>query len=368
MIIYFVAFFITLFMCYMANKATDLKQKKIFMFVSVLPFLIVSSIRYNVGIDTWLNYTPTFESVALYGERFEVIPFLREKYEIGFSLIVMILARICSNPVILFVFCSTIIMAFTFGAIYKQSSITWLSIVLFFLSGAFLLSMNGMRNYMALAIAIYALKYIYEKKPVKFIVMILIAALIHKSMLIILIFYPLYNVKVNRKCIGIILAISLVLTFFIDQIVKMLVSFTAYNNYFITDKQLVDPLYTMLIVNVIIGAFFLFNYKKNKDDSKYNFYLKLQVMSIIICMFSFKLTLAYRIEQIIDFFQIITIPYNIYLLKNDPESSKKIIIYIITAIILIYSIYFTKVFIFSDDNQVRNYTTIFNKDKSLKRR
>ena len=125
----------------------------------------------------------------------------------------------------------------------------------------------------------------------------------------------------------------------------------------------VDPLYSMLIINTVLFLVFLFNYKNySKTDLKYNFYLKLQLISVIICIFSFNLSQAYRLEQIFDFFQIITIPYNVFLLKNNPAVTKKIFITIISIILVMYSVYFVKAFVLSDANQVRDYTTIFNKE------
>ena len=182
MIVYFVSFIFTLFFCCLSIKEKQNNRKKIiFIVLSCLPFWVVSSIRKNVGIDTWLNYAPTFEKVANYGHTFNVLPFLMQKYEIGFSIIMLILSKICKSSIILFTFGSAIIVFFTFGAIYTESKMPWLSICIFFLSGAFLLSMNGMRIYMAMAISIYAIKYIYDKKLIKFMILMALAASLHKS-------------------------------------------------------------------------------------------------------------------------------------------------------------------------------------------
>ncbi len=80
MVIYLVAFFLTLLFYYLSVKFKN--QKNLFLVLSVLPFFIIPSIRYNVGIDTWLNYGPTFENVAIYGDRFNEFEFLTQKYEI----------------------------------------------------------------------------------------------------------------------------------------------------------------------------------------------------------------------------------------------------------------------------------------------
>ncbi len=362
MIVYFISFIITLIFCFFATHLKNKIQRKFFMLLSIFPFFLVAALRYNVGIDTWLNYGPTFDKVAQYGDRFDVIPFLMQKYEIGFSIIVFLLARVCKSSTILFTFGSAIVTFFTFFAIYRQSKIPWLSITIFFLSGAFLLSMNGMRNYMAIAIVIYSLKYIYDKKFLKFLLCILLAASIHKSILILILLYPLYNLKIDIKFIIIGFIISIITMFFINGILSFILSKTSYINYFNTDKIFVDPLYSMLVINIMIFILFLFNYNNYKNNKEYNFYLKLQMFSVIICIFSFKLSLSYRLEQIIDFFQIITIPNNIFFLKQNKNFKKSIVLSAILTVITIFSVYFTKVFIFSDDNQLKNYSTIFNKE------
>lgn len=202
-----------------------------------------------------------------------------------------------------------------------------------------------------------------RKKPIKFLITVLIATSIHKSSLIFLLFYPLYYLKLDIRKILIILVGAIGVSFFISDILGFLLSWTSYNNYFVSDKMVVDPLYSMLIINTVLFLVFLFNYKNySKTDLKYNFYLKLQLISVIICIFSFNLSQAYRLEQIFDFFQIITIPYNVFLLKNNPAVTKKIFITIISIILVMYSVYFVKAFVLSDANQVRDYTTIFNKE------
>ena len=173
----------------------------------------------------------------------------------------------------------------------------------------------------------------------------------------------MYYLKLDIRKILIILVGAIGVSFFISDILGFLLSWTSYNNYFVSDKMVVDPLYSMLIINTVLFLVFLFNYKNySKTDLKYNFYLKLQLISVIICIFSFNLSQAYRLEQIFDFFQIITIPYNVFLLKNNPAVTKKIFITIISIILVMYSVYFVKAFVLSDANQVRDYTTIFNKE------
>ena len=172
----------------------------------------------------------------------------------------------------------------------------------------------------------------------------------------------MYNLKINLKQILIILSTTIALTFCINDILFFLLQKTSYANYFVTDKVFVDPLYTMLIINIFLLGIFLLNYKDCKGDKKYNLYLKLQVLSVIVCIFSFKLSSAYRLEQIVDYWQIITVPYNMFLLLKNQQIKKNITISIIMLVLMTYSAYFVKVFMLSDDNQVREYKSIFYKE------
>ena len=82
MIVYFLAFAITLLFYYLSVRFE--KKRNIFLILSILPFFIIPAIRYNVGIDTSLNYGPIFKNVAIYGDQFNEFEFLLQKYEIRF--------------------------------------------------------------------------------------------------------------------------------------------------------------------------------------------------------------------------------------------------------------------------------------------
>lgn len=361
MLIYFLGFLLSIIFTLLSIKTKNVKLQKILRIVAILPFLLISAFRYNVGIDTWKNYGPAFDSIANYGEHFDTWEFLLIKYEVGFSLLMLLLANICKHSVILFTVCSIVTIGFTYISIYQQSKNTLFSIFLFFFSGAFLLSMNGMRNYMSLAIVLYAIKYIKDNKFWKYLFWIFLASLIHKTALLFLILYPLYKFKLSLKQIVILLVTSILSLPFIDKVIAFLLSRTSYIDYFIGDTGSVDPLYSMLLINSILLLLFLLNYKKCKEDKLYNLFLKMQVISVIVCLFSFKIPQTYRIEQIIDFIQILSIPYNFHCLKEKTKLNKQYYTLFLIGIIIIYCGYFTRSFIFTDSNQVRNYVSIFNK-------
>ena len=361
MLVYFIALAISLLFCVLHTHATKKFPKILFAILSCLPFFLVTAFRGNsVGIDTWANYSPTYNSVAVYGENFDVYSWLRLKYEPGFSLIVMLLASFFKNPTTLFALGSGIITFFTFGAIYKQSKKPLFSILIFFLGGAFLLSMNGMRSYMALAIVLYAVQFIEQRKLLPFIFFIALASLIHTSALPFIILYPVWNLLVKPRHLLFIILLSVPFLLIIYNLFAEILQWTVYSNYFQGTSR-IDPTISMLIINIIILIFFILNYNNHKADKLYNLFLKLQVISVVICISSFRLPIAFRAEQTIDFFQILSIPYNLYLLqKNPPHNARPGLYYIILATtFVLLGAYFTNTFVLNDDNQVRDYVTVF---------
>ena len=361
MVIYIISLLISLIFCVLSTKTQKKHLKVLCCIASALPFFLVASLRSeSVGIDSWHNYKPTFETVAndFNSANYNIMEWLSYKYEPGFSIIVIVLASIFKSFTALFTFCSGFIVFFTFSAIYQQSKKPWLSILIYFLSGGFLLSMNGMRGFMGLSLAIYALKFIPQKNLLKYMLCITAGVLLHKSTIIFLLLYPLSKIKIKISWIVAVLIASIPLSFVIYRIAEILLGNTTYHNYFTaTPNHFIDPLYSMLIINIILLLIFVINYKQHKNDEYYDLFLKMQVVSVIVCIFSFNIPLAFRVEHIVDYVHILSIPYNLYLLKKT-YGSKRIYSIIASSIIVIYSFYFTHVFVLSDDNQVRDYSSV----------
>ncbi len=360
MLIYFVCLIISLVCASIAAKSQTKRARILAIILSMAPFILLAALRsYNVGIDTWKNYGSAYTSIALYGDRFDIWEFLLVKYEIGFSALVFILSKICTDPIILFSICAIIIIGFTYVAIFQQSKKVNYSIVIFFLSGAFLLSMNGMRSYAAVAIVLYALKYIPTRKFFHFFGFLFLATLIHRSVLIFAVFYPLYSINFKPKHLLCAIGISIIALPLIPVIAQALLSSTPYINYFNGTKNFVDPLWSMLIINIFLFCFYLFNYyKTSKKDQLCAFYLKIQTLSVIVCIASFILPQSYRVEQIIDYVQILSIPYNLYMLRNVIKLKKSYYFAFSSIILLIFGTYFTNSFILHDNNVVRDYSSI----------
>lgn len=72
---------------------------------------------------------------------------------------------------------------------YDQSVDFTLSFALFMLLGLYFRTFNTVRYYFVLAVTLYSLRYVLKREYGKFVLLILLAALFHKSVLVVI---PLY--------------------------------------------------------------------------------------------------------------------------------------------------------------------------------
>ena len=144
---------------------------------------VVSAIREKVGND-YGEYLQIFENISNHKH---------VSTEIGFNTVV----RVCqylfgvgetADRIILGIFSFTTVFFFV-KALYDQSSDFFMSFFLLMTQGFYFNSLNTVRYYFVLAVALYSMKYVLEKKWVRFVCLILFASLFHKTVLLVL---PVY--------------------------------------------------------------------------------------------------------------------------------------------------------------------------------
>lgn len=177
------------------NKYTKQKFKNVFLLILTIQMTLIVGLRSNeIGIDS-IRYTRHFLAVSNYDTMQEI---LDSSSEIGYILLQRIISMFTDRYSVLFMivaFSSYSILAFF---IKKYSSNYFLSYFLFITLGFFHFSFSGMRQTIALAIGFIAFHYAFEKKPKSFLITVIIAMVFHSSAIIILLVYPLLNIKLNN--------------------------------------------------------------------------------------------------------------------------------------------------------------------------
>lgn len=143
----------------------------------------VSACRIAVGNDYWV-YTQNFDLIS------------QERHvssEFGFNAIVRFFQLIFDQGkaqyVSIFAFFSVVTVFFFVKALWDQGSDFAFSLFLLLTGGYYFNSLNSVRYYFALAVALFSMKYVIRGEYGKFILWVLAGALIHKSVLLVI---PVY--------------------------------------------------------------------------------------------------------------------------------------------------------------------------------
>jgi len=188
------------------------QNSKFSFFVALLFLLFLSGLRYEVGMD-WHAYLGFYNDIT----------FTYEHVEIGYSLLNDLFSTLGFNYNV-FLFGISLITLFF---IYKVGiNLKYKLIFLFiYFSDLFLyLNLSGMRQGIAIAITLFSIKYIIEKKPIHFFITVALATLFHWTAMIFIFAYYVYRYEGTLKK-NILIMLSFVLCLlFLDKFIELIIS------------------------------------------------------------------------------------------------------------------------------------------------
>lgn len=162
------------------------RLSSILWFTIFLILLLFGGLRYGVGTD-FFSYTELFEQVS-YQPAAYLFHTSRFSYmEWGYIFLNVVVSLLSKNPQAIMLVTSGIIAILFLYRIRKSSPFYPFSLYLFFTY--FIWAFNGIRQGIAMAIAFFAYEYAKQKKWIKCAVLILTAALFHKTVLIMFLLY-----------------------------------------------------------------------------------------------------------------------------------------------------------------------------------
>lgn len=189
----FIVFAFGLFARYFASfqvgngMALAIRPNKGLAGLASLSLILISGLRANIG-DTFF-YKHIYETNDFSWE------YILEEKDIGFGVLQKVLQSFSNDPQIMIFTSALITNALIIFVLYHYSRMIELSLYVYITGGTFLVSMNGIRQMLAAAIAFTAIKYIMNGNWLKYSVIVIIAALFHQSALILLLVYPVVRFK-----------------------------------------------------------------------------------------------------------------------------------------------------------------------------
>lgn len=355
---YFIVWCILSISCIITATPHKKIVSRLLMVVVYLAVALTSGLRYETGTD-YFSYSGIYSDIyPLHiaidqGKLFPINTLIEPSYlficslfaMLGLSVNIMFLAIALATTALLFNSIKNYIPKyFNFG------------VLLYFCFIYFLLDMSGIRQAIALNLFIFSIRYILTKNLFKFLLIILLAISFHYTAVILLLCYPLYNIKFSKTTMISIMAISFIIlvlrlpwiSFVIDLLgstvnnellSSKLLTYTS--NEFLTKSRILSPV-MLIYVPVFITAV-LYRDKLSKTTPYYNILLNI-FMFFIVSVFG-----LYESEDISvrmsSYFMIsfcLLLPLTLELVEAGTSRS------IVATSILILSLYSIRDMIYSD--------------------
>ena len=374
MLVYILAFLISIILIWVSeHKIKSKKIKILLMVLAVVPLYVISAIRYDVGTDYIKRYTNNYITLSQGKDVTNL--------EIGFKIIDYICIFFTKEPYLLFIVTSLMILAITYETIYRKSANKILSIVIFFLGGYYFGSLNLVRQYVAIAFVFIGYQFLLSDNKVKayigFLVSGLVAISMHSSSIICfcIIFF-------NRKIlldIKWVLPVSIIILILNEKIMNILnpiiekTRFVVYlNGAFAKGQVSILNLLENYIVYIWTYVIYRINKKRNNDLEKEGIILlNIQGIALLITIAGTIHMQFLRMAIYFWIFQVLSVPYylsitpfdyitskiNEKLKKNLKEKIIKVTTYV--AVIMMFGAMFCYTNILNNDNEVLPYKTIF---------
>lgn len=290
-----------------------------------LALFLVSALRLNVGNDYatyvefmhrvasgFTNYVPTeagfnvlaWAAHALYGGRYYLIVF----------------ALFAAGTVFFFL-----------RGIYTLSDHFALSVALFMLLGYYFQSISTVRYYLALGMALYAIRYVLRGDVVRFLLLVAAGSLFHKSMLVVLLLYPLARMQWRKWTYVLFAALCVSCLFLQDVYLSIVVRlYPSYENtvYLEGGTSLVNIARCVAVLMAAILHYqrSLFECEKETEGAGVvlRFYYHANVMALALYVFGSFLPIVSRIAYYLSVTQILMVPFLIIRIGgSSPEQTQR---------------------------------------------
>lgn len=307
--IYLICFAVSCLFFKMSELSKNRIKYNMFTIIGLLIPCILAGLRSDtIGTDVHVYVKPMFEAACSASSFFEyqnvgwiaswTYMYVHE-IEIGFSLFVYIIAKVFGNiSVLLTCIQLLIIIPFYKGLSYFRKELSiWLCMLIFYLMN-YNVTLNMMRQWIAMALLFYGFRYVVERKPLNYIIVVLISMMFHNSAMIGVLFYLIYsfiysnkkgkNIKIligNKKYtfVGklnkvIIIFIGFCLALLSINIIIILLNQIGLNKYssYINGDLYLLPIQILLRLPFIIVI--IFNWKRYSEKYNISYYLLTMMM------------------------------------------------------------------------------------------
>lgn len=336
MIIYLsVALLLVIFGLYYETTSTiaeskSLKKLPIFFFTipSFVILFILSAFRGDFTTD-YKNYTDLF---YLYN-KFSFIELYKANFqnEIGFIYLNKIIGLFTNDAIYFFIITTLVILFGFFHHLKKYSVNVWLSILMFVTAGSYYASFNITRHIFAVAIIFAGSKFLYERRFIKWVLVVLIATLFHKTAIIMIPFYFILNFRINIKNWLLIITGSVAVFLLFDNIVDIAQQYF-YEQYTDNSYGMWGQAITNIVLPVAFLMFNLLNIKKlNPENITHRIWFNAGIFYAFFNILALQIEMVERLGRFFAPYSLLLIP----LMFSKMQNKNLRVIYMMVLIIML---------------------------------
>lgn len=308
------------------SKSQD-KLKKFFINISVLQLFLLLALRSkSVGVDA-NGYLSNFNFVK--SSSFQEL--LQHRFEIGYKLLTKFISILTEKDQVFLSIIAGLSIIPVGRFIYKYSKKPFLSFAIYISFNFYMFTFSGLRQSIAFSIIYLSYDYIKQRKPLKFLLMVLLATSFHKSAIIFLPAYFITKIKLTETVISGFAFVDIFILVFKKQIMSFV------TKHFFQAYEIVESLsVNWFLFSLFIFLVCLFFYKNvvKQDATSQHLYL-LVATGISIMLLATVSTNAMRMANYYYVFVILLIPEVIASLKDSRLALLGGYL-LITGIIMIY--------------------------------
>jgi hypothetical protein len=276
--VYFTLLFIVVLAAFLARKSKSKILSRCLLGIAFASMVLVAGLRdRTMGEDTksyvlFFNNIKTFTDVVVVG---------REMQEYGYWIMNWLLHFVSDDYMILLFAIAMIVVGCYQKAIVEYSASIEISFFVFITMGFYLFFFNGARQGIACAIYSLAIGQILKRNFIKYVGYVLLAFLFHKTAIVTLPFFFLFNRVNTFKNNLLIFLIGCVIVLFMDNIVAFASSFEPrYAGYGARGE---GGGYYMVGFSLLSAIFFfIFKNSVRIDRARYDCFLNIYLFSVMI--------------------------------------------------------------------------------------
>lgn len=307
--------------------------KLFFLLLSGIILCLYSGLRgHNLQPDI-PRYVQSYQQYAKYSFREIIALYSSEIRDPSYYFTAWLFSRLFTDAQWWLAFVGAVYIVAVLLVVYKESENPLMSVLMIISLGYFSFILSGLRQCFAMSLISISYLYLKNKKPIKFILLVLFASLFHLSSIVFLIMYPICRIKYGLlHIIAFIVLLVLFLGFqsTVRNLMSRFMGDSQYGGYLDSETTLN---FSGFVVQVCMFVFNLFYYLKlTKEDENAIILYNMAFIGLSLQLFSSMIAEFFRLSYYFSFANILLVPLSI---KTEPDKKTRDILTVIISLLFI---------------------------------